>query len=228
MSDEAFADFQNKMLNTDSWRIFRILSEFVEGFETMTDLGPSVSIFGSARLPPSNPYYQMAVDVAKHIANKGFAVITGGGPGIMEAANKGTQEVKGSSCGLSIDLPNEYQPNPHIDPKYRLQFRYFFVRKVMFIRYAQGYVFLPGGVGTLDELFEALTLIQTHKIRAFPIYLMGADFWQGMIEWMEKTLLAHQTISKEDLLLMTITDDPEEVAHGIERHYQRHRTQRNF
>lgn len=221
-------DPQDKIFTSDSWRILRILSEFVDGFETMTDLGPSVSIFGSARLKPENPYYQMAIEVSKHIANKGFAIITGGGPGIMEAANKGTQEAKGSSCGLSIDLPMEYEPNPFIDPKYRLQFRYFFVRKVMFIRYAQGYVFLPGGFGTLDELFEALTLIQTNKIRAFPIYLMGKDFWEGMMEWIKKTLLANETISPEDLLLMHITDDPEEVAHGIERHFQRHRVQRNF
>lgn len=221
-------DSQDKIFTSDSWRILRILSEFVDGFETMTDLGPSVSIFGSARLKEDNPYYKMAVEVSKHIANKGFAVITGGGPGIMEAANKGTQEANGSSCGLSIDLPMEYEPNSFIDPKYSLQFRYFFVRKVMFIRYAQGYVFLPGGFGTLDELFEALTLIQTNKIRAFPIYLMGKEFWEGMMEWIKKTLLANETISPDDLLLMTITDDPEEVAHGIERHFQRHRVQRNF
>lgn len=225
---ENYPDQHEKNFTMDSWRIFRILSEFVDGFETMTDIGPSVSIFGSARLKPDTIYYQMAVEAAKHIANKGFAVITGGGPGIMEAANKGTQMVKGSSCGLSIDLPMEYEPNPYIDPKYRLQFRYFFVRKVMFIRYAQAYVFFPGGFGTLDELFEALTLIQTQKIRAFPIYLMGADFWEGMMDWVKGTLLRHETISLEDLNMMQITDDPEEVAHGIERHYQRHRVERNF
>lgn len=221
-------DQREKTFATDSWRIFRILSEFVEGFETMTNIGPSVSIFGSARLPPESPYYQMAVDVAQKISKKGFAIITGGGPGIMEAANKGTQEAKGNSCGLSIDLPMEYQPNPYIDPKYNLQFRYFFVRKVMFIRYAQGYVFLPGGFGTLDELFEALTLIQTNKIRAFPIYLMGTEYWTGMLDWLKSTHLQLETISPEDLLLMHITDDADEVAHGIERHYQRHRVERNF
>lgn len=224
-----FQDDENKMIAThDSWRILRIMSEFVEGFETMTHIGPSVSIFGSARLKPEHPYYQMGVSVAQHIAKKGFAVITGGGPGIMEAANKGAQEAKGISCGVSIDLPMEYEPNPYIDINYRMQFRYFFVRKVMFIRYAQGYVFLPGGVGTLDELFEALTLIQTAKIHAFPIYLMGSDFWAGMIDWMKSMLLKHELISPEDLTLMTITDDPEEVAHGIERHYQRNRIERNF
>jgi uncharacterized protein (TIGR00730 family) len=226
------SDFQEEhpdlIFSNDSWRIFRILSEFVDGFETMMSLGPSVSIFGSARLKPESPYYLMAVEVAKHLANKNFAIITGGGPGIMEAANKGAQEAKGHSCGLSIDLPMEYEPNGYIDPKYRLSFRYFFVRKVMFIRYAQGYVFLPGGVGTLDELFEALTLIQTHKIRPFPIYLMGTKYWTGLIDWIKETLLAHETISAEDLNLFEITDDPEVVAHGIERHYQRDRVIKNF
>jgi predicted Rossmann-fold nucleotide-binding protein len=196
-----------RIFGTDSWRILRILSEFVEGFETLTSIGPSVTIFGSARLKPESKYYQMGVDVAKAISKKGFAIIT---------------------CGVSIDLPTEYEPNKYIDPRFNLQFRYFFVRKVMFIRYAQGYVFLPGGVGTLDELFEALTLIQTAKIRPFPIYLMGTDFWEGMMDWVRNTLLVHETISPEDLTLMQITDDPEEVAHGIERHYQRHRVERNF
>jgi len=212
----------------DSWRVFRIISEFVDGFETMTDLGPSVSIFGSARLQPDSSYYQMAIEVAKHIALKGFAIITGGGPGIMEAANRGAQEVKGHSCGLAIDLPFESETNKFIDPKYRLSFRYFFIRKVMFIRYAQGYVFLPGGFGTLDELFEALTLIQTKKIKAFPIYLMGKDYWVEMIEWIKSVMLRHGCISKEDLEMFTITDDPEEVANGIERHYQRDRATLNF
>lgn len=221
-------DSQEKIFASDPWRVFRILSEFVDGFETMNSIGPSVSIFGSTRLKPESPYYQMAVEVAKAISKKGFAIITGGGPGIMEAANKGAQAAQGSSCGLSIDLPLEYESNPYIDPKYRLQFRYFFVRKVMFIRYAQGYVFLPGGFGTMDELFEALTLIQTQKIRAFPIYLMGSQYWAGMMEWIKDTLLTHDTIAPEDLQLINITDNPEEVAHGIERHYQRDRMLRNF
>lgn len=212
----------------DSWRVFRIVSEFVDGFETMTNLGPSVSIFGSARLPPDSIYYNMAVAVARHIAGKGFAIITGGGPGIMEASNKGAQEVSGKSCGLAIDLPFETDSNPFIDPRYRLNFRYFFIRKVMFIRYAQGYVFLPGGFGTLDELFEALTLIQTKKIKAFPIYLMGKDYWVEMLKWIEKVMLTHGCISPQDLDLFQITDDPEEVANGIERHYQRDRATKNF
>jgi uncharacterized protein (TIGR00730 family) len=215
-------------ISADSWRVFRILSEFVDGFEKMTNIGPSVSIFGSARLTPNSPYYQLAVEAAQHIAQRGFAIITGGGPGIMEAANKGAQSVNGKSCGLSIDLPMESATNKYIDLKYNLSFRYFFVRKVMFIRYAQGYVFLPGGVGTLDELFEALTLIQTKKIHPFPIYLMGKDYWVGLMDWIKDTLLGHECISPEDLDLIQITDDPEEVANGIERHYQRHQVERNF
>lgn len=221
-------DSEAQPFSADAWRVFRIVSEFVDGFESMTNLGPSVSIFGSARLKPATPYYNLAIDVAQHIAKRGFAIITGGGPGIMEAANKGAQSVNGRSCGLSIDLPTESLPNSFIDTKYNLHFRYFFVRKVMFIRYAQGYVFLPGGVGTLDEFFEAITLIQTQKIHPFPIYLMGTEFWMGMIDWMKGTLLKSGCISPEDLDLIHLTDDPEEVANGIERHYQRHRISRNF
>lgn len=212
----------------DSWRVFRIISEFVDGFETMTNLGPSASIFGSARLSEDSIYYKLAVDVARAIAKKGFAIITGGGPGIMEAANRGAQEVKGQSCGLAVDLPFESDSNRFIDPKYRLNFRYFFIRKVMFIRYAQGYVFLPGGFGTLDELFEALTLIQTKKIKPFPIYLMGKDYWTGLLDWIKTTMVGYGCISPDDFKMFLITDDPEEVANGIERHYQRDRALRNF
>lgn len=221
-------DFEKELYTQDSWRVFRIISEFVDGFETLTNLGPSVSIFGSARLPPDSNYYNLAVEVAKHITKKGFAIITGGGPGIMEAANKGAQEAVGRSCGLAIDLPMETSTNAFIDPKFSLKFRYFFVRKVMFIRYAQGYVFLPGGYGTLDELFEALTLIQTQKIKAFPIYLMGKSYWNEMLAWIKSTVLSEGCISPDDLNLFQITDDPEEVANGIERHYQRDRAIRNF
>jgi uncharacterized protein (TIGR00730 family) len=215
-------------LTSDSWRVFRIVSEFVDGFENMTNLGPSVSIFGSARLTDKSPYYQMGIDIAQQIAKKGFAIITGGGPGLMEAANKGAQSAKGSSCGLVIDLPFESEPNPYIDHKHRLKFRYFFVRKVMFIRYAQGFVFLPGGFGTMDELFEALTLIQTKKITPFPIYLMGKEYWKGMLAWLKDTVLVNDCIVASDFDLIQITDDPEEVANGIERHYQRERAIRNF
>jgi uncharacterized protein (TIGR00730 family) len=212
----------------DSWRIFRILSEFVDGFESMTAIGPSVSIFGSARLPPDSKYYKMGIDVAYHVAKKGFSIITGGGPGIMEAANRGAQNAGGNSCGLVIDLPFESSSNSFIDPKFNLKFRYFFVRKVMFIRYAQGYVFLPGGYGTLDELFESLTLIQTKKIRPFPIYLVGKDYWKSMIDWLKTVMLKNKCISEEDLDLFHLTDDPEEVANGIERHFQRDRVIKNF
>lgn len=214
--------------DTDAWRIWRIVSEFVEGFETMTDIGPSVSFFGSARLLQGTPYYQLTIEVARQVANRGFAIITGGGPGLMEAANRGAQSVNGRSCGLAVDLPFELEPNGYIDPKYCLEFRYFFVRKVMFMRYAQGYVFLPGGYGSMDELFEALTLIQTKKIHPFPIYLMGVDYWRGLIDWIKSTVMSHGCVSDKDLEIMHITDDPEEVADGIERHYRIHQSQRNF
>lgn len=224
----SFGDFDRAGITHDSWRVFRIISEFVDGFETMTNIGPSVSIFGSARLQPSSPHYKLAVKTAKAIAKKGFAIITGGGGGIMEAANKGAQLGKGISCGLSIELPYEAQSNPFIDRRYDLHFRYFFVRKVMFIRYAQGYVFFPGGVGTMDELFEALTLIQTQKIHHFPIYLMGRDYWKGMIQWIQDTVLASGCVSQEDLDRIHLVDDPEVVADGIERHYQKNRSLKNF
>lgn len=214
--------------SNDAWRVFKIVSEFVDGFESMTNLGPSVSIFGSARLPPTDPYYILGVEVAQRISEKGFAIITGGGPGIMEAANKGAQASSGKSCGLGIDLPMEAELNSFIDPKHKLIFRYFFIRKVMFIRYAQGYVFLPGGFGTLDEFFEALTLIQTQKSHPFPIYLMGSDYWKGLMDWIKEVMLKKSCISPEDLDLINITDDPNEVANGIERHYQRNRVEKNF
>lgn len=221
-------DLMGKSFSTDAWRVFRILSEFVDGFENMAQIGPSVSIFGSARLKETHPYYNLGIEAAQHIAKKGFAVITGGGPGLMEAANKGAQSVNGASCGLSIALPTEAASNEFIDSKYNLRFRYFFIRKVMFIRYAQGYVFLPGGYGTLDELFEALTLIQTKKIHYFPIYLLGKDYWEGLIQWLIATPLKQDCITEEDLKLIHITDDPEEIANGIERHYQKDRAERNF
>jgi uncharacterized protein (TIGR00730 family) len=218
------ADFTNQgEINTathDSWRLFRIISEFVEGFETLSTIGPSVSIFGSARLKPTSPHYQIGVDVAYKIAKKGFSIITGAGLSLMEAANKGAQKAGGRSCGLVIDLPFEAEPNAFIDPKLELRFRYFFVRKVMFVSYAHGFVFLPGGYGTLDEMFETLTLIQTKKIQRVPIYFVGTHFWKGLIHWITSTLLAEKVIDKSDLELFILTDDLDEVASGLEMAYR--------
>lgn len=212
----------------DSWRVFRILSEFVEGFETMTSLGPSVAFFGSSRIKEDDPHYNLAAQLASKITKKGFGIITGGGPGIMEASNKGARTENGRSCGACIDLPFEELPNPFIDRKYLLRFRYFFVRKVMFVRYAQAFVVFPGGFGTLDELFEALTLIQTHKIKAFPIYLVGKTYWEGLIDWLRATAIESKSISPEDLDLMTVTDDLDLVVSGIEAHYRKVKSLENF
>lgn len=206
--------------STDAWKLFRIISEFVEGFETLTSIGPSVSIFGSSRLPKSSHYYQMAVDISHKISKKGFSIITGAGPSLMEAANKGAQEAKGHSCGLVIDLPFESEPNPYIDPKLRVKFRYFFTRKVMFVRYAQGFVFLPGGYGTMDELFEVLTLIQTKKTVPIPVYLVGTSYWKGLIHWIKEVVVPHKCVSKEDLDLFILTDDIDEIVNGLDQSYK--------
>jgi uncharacterized protein (TIGR00730 family) len=210
---------KKEQLQFDSWKIFRIMSEFVDGFESLSNLGRSVSIFGSARLN-EGPYYEMAKQTAFEISKKGFAVITGGGPGIMEAANKGAQEAGGISAGLCIDLPFEAKSNDYVDPKNNLSFRYFFVRKVMFVRYAKAFVALPGGLGTLDELFEALTLVQTQKTHPFPVYLMGTKYWEGLVDWLKETAIKEKTLSVEDLDHLTITDDPEFVAHELEKFYK--------
>ncbi len=213
----------------DSWRIFRIMSEFVDGFETMYTLGPSVAIFGSTNQNPLDlKYYELAEQIAQKISNKGFAIITGGGPGIMEWANKGAQKVAGKSCGLCINLPNEMKPNRYIDAPFSLNFRYFFVRKVMFVRYAQAFVVLPGGFGTLDELFEALTLIQTGKIKYFPIYLVGKEYWKGLLDWLKHTVLPCNNIKGVDFDLIHLSDDPDEIANGIEKHYNETKTLENF
>ena len=212
----------------DSWRIFRIMSEFVDGFETMTSLGPSVAIFGSTNANPKDTrYYELATLIAKKISEKGFGIITGGGPGIMECANRGAQQAGGKSCGLCIDLPMESH-NSYIDPKYDLSFRYFFVRKVMFVRYAQAFVVLPGGFGTLDELMESLTLIQTGKIKYFPVYLVGKEYWKGFLDWMRNTVLAHDNIKKADFDLIHLSDDPDEIANGIEKHFKQTKSLENF
>lgn len=217
-----------QIFTTDSWRVFRIIAEFVDGFETLQKLGPSVSIFGSAREREGSPYYNLAVELGIKLGEKGFSVITGGGPGIMEGANRGAQVAKGKSCGVGIDVPAEEGANNYVDPDYRLKFRYFFVRKVMFIRYAQACVFFPGGYGTLDELFEVLTLIQTDKIHPFPIYLIGSSYWKGLKEWIEQNTLAKNYISKEDVQLMIISDDPDEVARGIEDNFRKRQNLKNF
>ena len=220
----------HKQIQTpDSWRIFRIMAEFVDGFETMTFLGPSVAVFGSTNPnPTTRKYYDLTVEISKKIAQKGFGIITGGGQGIMECANKGAQEVGGKSCGLCINLPSEEKPNTYIDSKYQLNFHYFFVRKVMFVRYAQAFVVMPGGFGTLDELFEALTLIQTGKIKFFPVYLVGKDYWSGLLEWLRKTVLANNNIKQVDFDLIHVTDDPDEIADGIEKYYRKSKSLENF
>ena len=209
---------ERKTMDWDAWRIFRILSEFVDGFGTMTELGPSVAIFGASQTKGDDPYYEKAAVLASKISKKGFGVITGGGPGIMEAANEGAKAASGKSCGLCIDLPTEEHPNPFIDEKFLLKFRYFFVRKVMFVRYAQAFVVFPGGFGTLDELFEALTLIKTKKISRFPVFLIGTEFWNPMIKWLTETPLKHGYIDPEDLKLLTITDNLDEVVDKIVFH----------
>jgi uncharacterized protein (TIGR00730 family) len=206
------------LAKSDTWRVFRIMAELVEGFEALSNIGPAVTVFGSARAEPGSPYYDKCLAVAETLAKDGFAVISGGGPGIMEAANKGAQSANGVSVGLNIELPSEQTPNAFQDV--RVEFRYFFVRKLMFVKYAVAYVIFPGGFGTMDELFEALTLIQTKKIRGFPVVLVGRDYWQGLIDWMKKTLLTAGNIDPADLELMHIVDEPEEVCAIINKRYQ--------
>ncbi|HET7318188.1 MAG TPA: TIGR00730 family Rossman fold protein [Nitrospirota bacterium] len=206
------------LAKSDTWRVFRIMAELVEGFEALNGVGPAVTIFGSARLPTGSPYYNKCLKVAERLAQDGFAVISGGGPGIMEAANKGAQNAQGVSVGLNIDLPLEQTPNQFQD--IRVEFRYFFVRKLMFVKYAVGYVIFPGGFGTMDELFEALTLIQTKKIRSFPVVLVGRRYWEGLFDWLRNTMLAEKNISPEDLALMHVVDEPEEVCAIINNRYK--------
>lgn len=212
-----------------SWQIFKIMSEFVEGFEKLNKIGPCVSIFGSARSQPGDAYYEKAVDLAKMMTNEGYGVITGGGPGIMEAANKGAIENNGKSVGLNIDLPFEQIPNQYIDSDKLINFDYFFVRKVMFVKYAQGFIVLPGGMGTMDELFEALTLIQTKKIGRFPIVLFDSDFWGGLVDWLKEAMLEKTSnINEEDLDLFKIVDTVEEAVEEINRFYSKYLLSPNF
>ncbi len=200
----------------ESWRIFRIMAEFVDGIETLSDIRNGVTIFGSARTEPQDPYYIKTQYLARRLAEKGFSIITGGGPGIMEAGNKGALEGGGISVGLNIRLPFEQKPNAFANLP--IDFKYFFIRKVMFIKYAVAYVIMPGGLGTLDELFEALTLIQTNRIRRFPVILMGSEYWHGLLEWLKNTILAEGRISSDDLDIFAVIDDPDEVVRYIKKH----------
>jgi uncharacterized protein (TIGR00730 family) len=204
---------------TDSWRVFRIMGEFVEGFDTLARIGPGVSMFGSARTKPDDHYYLAAEETARLLVDAGFAVITGGGPGIMEAANKGAVDAGGRSVGCNIELPFEQGMNAYV--RIAVNFRYFFVRKTMFVKYAEGFIIFPGGFGTMDELFESLTLIQTGKVRNFPVVLFGSEYWQGLLDWLTGTMLSHGKIHPADLELLIVTDSPEEAVQAIVSCYER-------
>ena len=218
----------NEIKTNDSWALFKIMGEFVNGYEKMSMIGSCVSIFGSARTKPGTKYYELATKIAQRIAQEGYGVITGGGPGIMEAGNLGAHLEKGTSVGLNIDLPFEQHDNPYIDNDKNLQFDYFFVRKVMFVKYSQGFVVMPGGFGTLDELFEAITLIQTNKIEKFPIILVGRSFWAGLLDWVKNTLLENGNISEKDLDLLQMADNEEEVVNHINAFYKGKSLSPNF
>lgn len=219
----------NEIKINDSWALFKIMSEFVHGYERMSEIGPCVSIFGSARTNPEHKYYKLATEVAEKIVEHGYGVITGGGPGIMEAGNKGAHLAGGTSVGLNIDLPFEQHDNPYIDKDKSLDFDYFFVRKVMFVKYSQGFVVMPGGFGTLDELFEAITLIQTHKIDKFPIILVGHEFWDGLLEWVKTTLLDNfKNISAGDIDLVQVVDSADEVIDILNKFYNQYNLSPNF
>lgn len=219
----------NEIKTNDSWAIFKIMSEFVNGYEKMGRIGPCVSIFGSARTKTDDPYYKLAEEVAYKISKAGYGVITGGGPGIMEAGNKGAHRGGGTSVGLNIELPFEQHFNPYIDHDKNIQFDYFFVRKVMFVKYSQGFVVMPGGFGTLDELFEAITLIQTKKIGKFPIILVGTDFWSGLIDWVKNVLLEkYNNVSPNDMNLIKIVDSADEVVEILDTFYKKYNLKPNF
>lgn len=219
----------NEIKTNDSWGIFKIMSEFVEGYEKLSRIGPCVSIFGSARTAPNDKNYILAEEIAFQLTQNGYGVITGGGPGIMEAGNKGASRGNGISVGLNIELPFEQQDNRYISKGMSLDFDYFFVRKVMFIKYAQGFIVMPGGFGTLDELFEAITLIQTKKIGRFPILLVGSEFWSGLIDWIKKVLLQENaTISQEDLKLFKVVDTAEEAIEHLNNYYAKYSLKPNF
>jgi len=219
----------NEIKANDSWALFKIMSEFVHGYEKMSSIGPCVSVFGSARTKPGDKYYELGTAVAKRISEHGYGVITGGGPGIMEAGNKGAHLAGGTSVGLNIELPFEQHDNPYIDRDKNLDFDYFFVRKVMFVKYSQGFVVLPGGFGTLDELFEAITLIQTHKIEKFPIILVGTEFWKGLLAWVKTTLLdSFKNINPGDMDLVQLVDTADEVVDVLDDFYKEYDLSPNF
>ncbi|MEQ9302710.1 MAG: TIGR00730 family Rossman fold protein [Marinoscillum sp.] len=227
---QAFKDRDwNEIKSSDSWAIFKIMSEFVDGFEKLAKIGPCVSIFGSARTKSDHKYYKMAEEIAAKLVRHGYGVITGGGPGIMEAGNKGAHEQGGKSVGLNIDLPFEQFNNIYIDRDKLINFDYFFVRKVMFVKYSQGFIVMPGGFGTLDELFEALTLIQTKKIGAFPIVLVGREYWGGLFDWVKDVLLTKEkNVNAQDLELFKLVDTAEEAVHEIDDFYSKYLLSPNF
>lgn len=226
---QAFQDRNwNEIKTHDSWVIFKVMAEMVEGFEKLAKIGPCVSIFGSARTQPDHEYYKMAEEIAAKLVRHGYGVITGGGPGIMEAGNKGAASEKGKSVGLNIELPHEQGSNIYIDPDKLISFDYFFIRKVMFIKYSQGFIVMPGGFGTLDELFEAITLIQTNKIGRFPIVLVGVKFWSGLLEWVKGTMLSAKNISESDLDLINLVETPTEAVQVIDEFYSKYLLSPNF
>ena len=218
----------NEIKTNDSWSLFKVMSEFVNGYEKLSSIGPCISIFGSARTKSNHPTYILTTEIAKAVSKLGYGVITGGGPGIMEAANKGANEVGGVSVGLNINLPMEQESNKYIDKDKLIDFQYFFVRKVMFVKYAQGFIVMPGGVGTLDELFESFTLLQTSKINKFPIILVGRDYWKGLIDWIKEKLLGQNNISSDDLKLFEVVDTVEEVIECLNRFYKIDNFKPNF
>jgi hypothetical protein len=218
----------NEIKSADSWVIFKVMAEFVQGFEKLSKIGPCVSIFGSARTPRDHAHYKMAEDIAAKLVRHGYGVITGGGPGIMEAGNKGAHSEGGKSVGLNIELPFEQFNNIYIDRDKLMTFDYFFVRKVMFVKYSQGFIVLPGGFGTMDEFFEALTLIQTNKIGKFPIVLVGKSYWEGLVDWIKKTLLSHHYINEVDLELFSVVEDATEAVQVIDEFYNKYLLSPNF
>jgi uncharacterized protein (TIGR00730 family) len=231
--DKIRSAFENKNWNEiktqNAWQIFKVMAEFVEGFEKLAKIGPCVSIFGSARTKPDHVYYKLGEEIAEKLTRKGYGIITGGGPGIMEAGNKGARATGGKSVGLNIVLPFEQTHNPYIDLDKLMNFDYFFVRKVMFLKYAQGFVVLPGGFGTLDELFEALTLIQTKKVAQFPVVLVGTEFWGGLIEWIQKTMLEKENnLSPDDMFLFKVVDTADDAVQHIVEFYEKFILKPNF